>query len=63
VIEKIIKSIFGDPDTKKIKKYRKILEKIRKLEQDFSSYSLVDIQKRTSELKESFKEIDYNTPE
>ena len=63
VIEKIIKSIFGDPDTKKIKKYKKDLEKIRKLQSDFSSMSLDDIQKRTRELKEGFTDIDYDSQE
>ncbi len=63
MIEKIITRIFGDPDKKKVKKYKKDLEKIRKLEEDFSSYSLSDIQAKTSKIKENFKDIDFENPE
>lgn len=63
MIEKIITSIFGDPDVKKIKKYKKQLIEIRKLEQEFSSLSLEDIQTRTAELQQSFSELDFENPE
>ena len=63
MIEKIITSIFGDPDTKKVKKYKKDLAEIRKLESDFSAYSLWDIQNRTAEIQASFADIDFETPE
>ena len=63
MIESIIKTIFGDADKKKIKKYSKDLEKIRNLEKDFQNMSLEDIQKRTQEIKESFSDFDFETPE
>ncbi len=63
MIEKIITRIFGDPDKKKIKKYKKDLEKIRNLEADFSSYSLSEIQSRTNEIKIRFQDIRFENPE
>lgn len=39
------------------------MEYIRELEIQLSHYSLEDIQKRTSELKEKFKDIDFHTAE
>lgn len=61
MIDSIIKSIFGDADTKKIKKYQKDLEKIKSLESEFSSLSLEDIQKRNREIIASFQGIDFET--
>lgn len=61
VIESIINSIFGDADSKKIKKYEKDLEKIRDLEQKFSSMTLEDIQARNMEIISSFKDLDLDT--
>jgi len=61
VIDSIIKTIFGDADVKKIKKYSKDLEKIRSLEKDFQDYSLEKIQKRTAEIKAQFEWIDFES--
>jgi preprotein translocase subunit SecA len=35
MIENIIKKIFGDPDTKKVKKYSVIVEEINKKYEEF----------------------------
>ncbi len=63
MIEQIIKSIFGDPDTKKIKKYTKDLQKIRELEKKYSHMSLEEIQKRNNEIQKSFQDIDFTSSE
>jgi len=59
VIESIIKAIFGDSDTKKIKQYTKDLSQIRELEKKFAHMSLEDIQKRNLEIRQSFEGIDF----
>lgn len=58
MIESIINSIFGDADSKKIKKYQKDLEIIRWLEKKFSYMTLKDVQKRNQEIITSFGGID-----
>ncbi len=63
MLEQIIKSIFGDPDAKKIKKYKKDLAHIRELEKKYEDMSLEEIKARNSEIKASFKDIDFETPE
>lgn len=63
MIESIIKTIFGDSDTKKVKKYTKDLEKIRSLKEDFNSMSLSDIAARTAEIKKDFSVFNFETPE
>lgn len=50
MIEQIITKIFGDPDTKKIKKYSKELEKIKVFIADMQNYTLEDIQKELQKL-------------
>jgi preprotein translocase subunit SecA len=54
MIEKIIKSIFGDPSEKKVKEISKLVEKIKEYESSQEKYSLEDIQKRTAEFKSMF---------
>ena len=55
VIEKIIKSIFGDIDTKKVKQYTKELEKVKAKESQFENYSKQDIQEKTKEFQNLFE--------
>ena len=62
VIEQIIKSIFWDPDAKKIKRYSQELQHIRKLELEIKSLTLSDIQKRNSEIKAGFVHLDFENP-
>ncbi len=59
MIEKIIMSIFGDPDKKKIAKYSKIVEQINKKYREFSAYSLDDVKNKTQELKNKFEGLDF----
>ncbi len=63
MIEKIIKSIFGDPDKKKIKKYEIILEEIRKSEEQFKDYGEEEIKQKTEEFKSKFKDLNFKNPE
>ncbi len=61
MIESIINTIFWDPDAKKIKKYSKDLQKIRELENKFSSLTLEDIRERNQEIIASFADLDFDT--
>lgn len=63
MINSIITSIFGDPDVKKIKQYKKIVEAIKQEEQKFEKFSLEDIKKKTAEFKNLFSELDFKKPE
>lgn len=59
MIEKIITTIFWDPDAKKIKQYTKIVEAIKKREGDFENYSIEDIQEKTREWMGLFEWLDF----
>jgi len=63
MLDQIIKSIFGDPDKKKIAKYQKIVENVRQKEQEFSHFSLEDVQAKTQELKANFAGLDFQNEE
>ncbi len=63
MIEKIIKAIFWDIDTKKIKKYTKEVQKIRELEKKYESMTLEDIQTRNNEMKAAFQWLDFTKKE
>ena len=63
MIEKIIKSIFGDPSEKKVKEIAKLVEKIKEFESSQEKYSLEDVQKRTTEFKTMFEWLDFNNEE
>ncbi|NDK10141.1 preprotein translocase subunit SecA [Candidatus Gracilibacteria bacterium] len=63
MIEKIIKAIFGDIDTKKIKKFTRELKHVRELEAKFQDMTLEDIEKRNLEIKASFSHLDFQNPE
>jgi preprotein translocase subunit SecA len=55
MIEKIIKSIFGDPSEKKVKEITKFIELIKEFEKKQENYTIVDIQNRTNEFKKMFE--------
>jgi len=59
MIEKIIMSIFGDPDKKKIAKYSKIVTDINQKYREYSAYSLDDVKNKTQELKNKFEWLDF----
>lgn len=61
MIQTIIRTLLGDEDGKKIKKYQKDLNKIRHLEASYWDMTLVDIQYRSEEIRASFTEIDFTT--
>lgn len=63
MIETIIKSIFWDPDKKKIKHYQRILEEIKKYEEAFSGFTLSEVQAKTQELKALFAGLDFKNEE
>lgn len=55
MIEKFIKSIFGDLDSKKLKQYNKDLVKILELEPAFDNFTQEDIQKKTQQFQARFE--------
>ena len=59
MLEEIIKKIFGDPDTKKIKNYSKIVEEINKKYEDFSTFSLDDVKNKTDYFRKKFENLDF----
>ncbi len=63
MIEKIIKSIFGDPSEKKVKEITKVIEKIKEVEKAQENYSLQDIQNKTKEFKVMFEWLDFEKEE
>jgi len=63
VIEEIIKSLFGDIDTKKLKNYQKIVEAIKAKEPAFENFSEDDIKNRTAEFKALFTGLDFTKKE
>ena len=59
MIEKIIKSIFGDPSEKKVKEITKFVEIIKKLEKKQKNYTITDVQNKTNEFKKLFEWLDF----
>jgi preprotein translocase subunit SecA len=63
MIEKIIKSIFGDPSEKKVREISKFIEKIKDFEKKQENYSLKDVQNKTKEFKSMFEWLDFEKQE
>ncbi|NUJ97954.1 preprotein translocase subunit SecA [Candidatus Gracilibacteria bacterium] len=63
MIEEIIKSLFGDIDTKKLKNYQKIVESIKAREVDFEKLSEEDVKNKTLEFKALFTGLDFKKSE
>jgi preprotein translocase subunit SecA len=63
MLEDIIKKIFGDPDTKKIKNYSVIVEEINKKYEEFSEYTLDDVKLKTNEFRAKFEGLDFKVEE
>ena len=59
MIEKIIKSIFGDPSEKKVKEITKLVAKIIEFEKKQESFSLEDVKNKTTEFKALFEWLDF----
>jgi len=59
MIEKIIKSIFGDPSEKKVKEIVKLVEKIKEIERTQEKYTIEDVQNKTLEFKKLFEWLDF----
>jgi preprotein translocase subunit SecA len=55
MIEKIIKSIFGDPSEKKVKELTTFIDKIKEYEKKQENYTIEDIQNKTLEFKKKFE--------
>ncbi len=62
MLEDIIKAIFGDPDKKKINNYLKVVEEIKLKEKEFEGFTLDQVKAKTLELKENFKDLDFQNP-
>jgi preprotein translocase subunit SecA len=63
MIEKIIKSIFGDPSDKKVKEITKLVDKINEFEKKQENYNLDSVKNKTSEFKNMFKWLDFTKQE
>ncbi|MDQ7009917.1 MAG: preprotein translocase subunit SecA [Candidatus Gracilibacteria bacterium] len=63
MLEDIIKKIFGDPDTKKVKKYSIIVEEINKKYEEFSEFSLDDVKSKTNEFRSKFEGLNFQKEE
>lgn len=63
MFENLFKSIFGDPDAKKIKRYKKILEEVKNKEKEFKNYKEEDLHKKTQEFKKLFEWLDFKNEE
>ena len=63
MIEKIIKSIFGDPSEKKVKEISKLVEKIKEIEKTQEKYTLDDVKNKTAEFKAMFEWLDFQKEE
>ena len=63
MIEKIIMSIFGDPDKKKITQYSTIVGEINRKYREFSAYTLDDVKNKTQELKNKFEGLNFQNEE
>ena len=63
MLENIIKTIFWDPDKKKIKFYSQIVEEIKSCEEKFANFSLEDVKNKTLEFKEMFTELNFQNVE
>lgn len=59
MLEGVIKSIFWDISTKRVKEYSKLVTEIRKKEKFYSGMSLDDIMLKTAEFKAKFEGLDY----
>jgi preprotein translocase subunit SecA len=63
MIEKFIKSIFGDPSEKKVKEISKYIDKIKEIEKTQEKFTLKDVEKRTNEFKAMFEWLDFQKEE
>ncbi len=63
MLEQIIKTIFWDPDVKKINRFKKILEKIKEKESKFEDYTEKEIKEKTAEFKKLFEWLDFKREE
>ncbi len=59
MIEKIIKSIFGDPSEKKVKEITKLIEQIKWFEKNQEKYTLDDVQNKTTAFKAMFEWLNF----
>lgn len=63
MIEKIIKSIFGDPSEKKVKEISKMVERIKEIEKSQEHFTIENVQQKTNEFKKLFEWLDFKNPE
>jgi preprotein translocase subunit SecA len=63
MLDKFLKSIFGDPNEKKVKEYAKLVEQIKVNEKKLENFSLEDIKNKTSDFKKLFEGLDYKKEE
>ena len=62
-LDKFFALIFGDPDTKKINNYKKVVELIKEKEEEFKNFSLDDVKAKTKEFQAKFEWLDFQKEE
>ena len=65
MLENLIKSVFGDPNEKQVKKYFAQVEEIKKIEQNLEKEldSIEKVQAKTKEFMSLFEWLDYKNPD
>ncbi|MCK9272595.1 preprotein translocase subunit SecA [Candidatus Gracilibacteria bacterium] len=65
MLENLIKSVFGDPNEKQVKKYFAQVEEIKKIEQNLEKEldSIEKVQAKTKEFMSLFEGLDYKNPD
>lgn len=63
MLENLIKSIFWDPDVKKIQRYTKILEQVKLKEKEFDKLDEKEIKEKTAEFKALFEWLNFKNEE
>lgn len=59
MLENLIKSVFWDPDVKKIQRYTKILELVKEKEKQFDKLTENDVKEKTAWFKALFEWLDF----
>jgi len=63
MLENLIKSVFWDPDVKKIQRYTKILEQVKEKEKELDKLTEEDVKEKTAGFKALFEWLDFKKEE
>ena len=59
MIENITKTLFGDTDARKVKRFLKDVEQVKKYATQFKDFEIKDVQEKTLEFKKLFEDLDF----